>query len=139
MKLVGLTVVALFTITSLAGATSCYMDQYGNEYWFDINFAEGYLYGSTVSNQNCDAPEWYLQGTFHVTTSGIEFVLSASNPLGDADTSCIASYMLKGKKVGPDWQFMWYYPSNPYGSQQANLAPCGVDISVPADGQGARR
>ncbi|MFQ6105407.1 MAG: hypothetical protein ACE5OP_14125 [Candidatus Glassbacteria bacterium] len=139
MRLIGLTVVTLFVAASAAGATSCFMDQYGNEYWFDINFAEGYVYGTTESAQGCDAPTWYLQGSFYITTSGIQFELSASNPLGDADNYCIASYKLKGIKVGANWEFMWYYQWRDYGDQPGNLVPCSMGIPVPVEGRGMLR
>lgn len=117
----------------------CYKDQYDNEYWFDINFAENYAYGVVMMAQNCDAPLWYLQGSFYITTSGIEFELSAANPLGDYDTMCVASYKLKGKKVGTNWQFMWYYQDDPYGSQQANLLPCSNQRTISDEVRGALR
>ena len=81
MRLVGLTVLTLFVAASAVGATSCYMDQYLNEYWFDINFDEHYIYGFSIAAQPCDAFEEYLIGSYYITTSGIEFELTVANPL----------------------------------------------------------
>ena len=113
----------------------CFKDQYNNEYWFNVNIAEHYIYGEVISMQGCDTPIYYLQGSFYFTNSGIEFQFSAANPLGDADY-CVPAYMLKGKKVGPDWQFMWYYPDEASGSQPAVLVPCGSDVPTPGTGRG---
>jgi len=113
----------------------CFKDQYDNEYQFDINLSEHYIYGVVVLAQPCDTQTYYLQGSYYFTNSGIEFQLSASNPLGD-DDFCVPAYMLKGERVGSDWQFMWYYPDNPVGSQPGILVSCSTTVPDTATGSG---
>lgn len=137
MKLLGLTLIATCFLTTGASAYQfCFLDQYGNQYLYDANFAERYVAGEVAMTQPCDENTWHLQGSYYLTNPGIEFELSATNPRGNDERFCVTAYKLKGERVGSEFQFMWYYTDSLFGSQPASLVPCGAPFD-PAEGRGA--
>ncbi len=118
-----------------AGAM-CVQDQYGNQYNFVVDTINSYVYGSMISAQGCDAPTWYLTGSYYPDAGpGPQYELTAANPLGDADSSCIATYKIKGTYPNG----AWYYTSG-YGGQEFTFVSCGVaGADVGATTGGTRR
>jgi len=110
----------LFFVCLSVGLASalCIQDQYGNQYDFTVDVPSGYLYGVMVSGQACDAPIWYLTGSY-VKSGGVQYELTPANPLGDADGSCIATYKVKGTYPNGEW----FYTGGP-GGQAFTFQAC---------------
>jgi hypothetical protein len=113
------------------GQAKCVQDQVGNQYEFYVDPAHHYLYGEMRSAQGCDAPVWYLIGAW-VPAGGTKYELTASNPLGDADTHCVPVYKIKG--LYPNGA--WYYTEG-YGDQEFQFVPCGSVVEGDSEAGGA--
>jgi hypothetical protein len=115
-------------VTASARAT-CIQDQYGNQYNFTIDAAQGFVYGNVVAGQSCSTPTWALTGTFSETSSGVGLELTAANPTTD---DCVAEYTLKG--IYPN--FDWFYNTGYHTPQPSTYVACGSTVSKEAVGKG---
>lgn len=112
-------IIGLIVFSMVAGVQAmCIEDQYGNQYDFVIDSTHQYVYGSVHMEQDCDAPIWYLTGSY-VLKNGTQYEATAANPLGDSDTRCTATYKIKGTYP----KGAWYY-TNGYGGQEFTMGPC---------------
>jgi hypothetical protein len=124
----------LMVLAMSAGAQAmCVQDQYGGQYDFTIDSAHTYLYGSaTMPAGLCGAPVWLLTGSF-VNSGGTKYELTAANPLGESDPSCIATFKIKGTYPNG----AWYYTGG-YGGQEFQLIDC-VAAAASADAEGLQQ
>jgi hypothetical protein len=114
----------------------CLQDQYGNQYNLAFDATYGSLTGTVVSAQGCIG-EYSLLGTFEYAVwpqQGLVLAVTAANSLGDGDSACIRTFMLRG--AFPN--FAWYYASG-YAGQEATWAACGSPGAAAAGPGGAAK